>query len=91
MGRKRSLENSPDWGMFKLVPRRENREFWGPCRCLLRAGFVGIFIPAQTHMNLAEIETASGFQDFLGKDVSSRTGCINRGLPSTLRWAEGMA
>jgi hypothetical protein len=36
-------------------------------------------------MNIVEIETASGFQDFLGKDVSPRPGCINRGLPSTLR------
>jgi hypothetical protein len=87
LGRKRSLENSPDWGMFKLLARRENPEICGSFRSLQPAGFVGIFIPVQTPMNIVEIETASVFQDFLGKDVSSRPGCINRGLPSTLRYA----
>lgn len=85
-GWKQSLENSPDWGMFKLAPKRKNRELCGPCRCLQRAVFVGIFIPVQTSMNIVEIETASGLQDFIGKDVSSRPGCINRGLLSTLRY-----
>jgi hypothetical protein len=71
--------------MFKLLARRENPEICGSFRSLQPAGFVGIFIPVQTPMNIVEIETASVFQDFLGKDVSSRPGCINRGLPSTLR------
>ncbi len=29
----------------------------------------------------------SGLQDFCAKDVSATAGCIDRVLPSTLRWA----
>ena len=32
-------------------------------------------------------QQACGLRDFFSKDVSSRPGCINRVLPSTLSWA----
>jgi hypothetical protein len=73
--------------MFKLLPRRENREICDSFHFLQPAGFVGIFIPVQTPMNIVEIETEGGFQDFISKDVSPRPGRINRGLRSTLRYA----
>jgi hypothetical protein len=55
------VQKTPDWGMFKLVLRRKNREMSGSLHYLQSAGFAGIFIPAQTHMNIAEIEPVKGF------------------------------
>jgi hypothetical protein len=47
--------------MFKLVPERKNSEITGSPHYLQSAGFVGFFIPAQTHMNFSEFEPPKGF------------------------------
>jgi hypothetical protein len=71
--------------MFNLVPRRKNREIIGSLHYLQSAGFVGSFIPVQTHMNISEIETAKGFLAQLAPSLSRSLQNIPQVLRHTLR------
>jgi hypothetical protein len=83
--RKPTFTKTPDWGMFKLILRRKNREINGSLHYLQSAGFVGIFIPVQTHMNTSEIETAKGFPAQLAPSLSGSLKNIPQVLRHTLR------
>jgi len=71
--------------MFKLVLRRKNREINGSLYYLQSAGFVGIFIPVQTHMNISEIVTAKGFPAQFAPSLSRSLQNIPQVLRHTLR------
>ncbi|WP_141211393.1 hypothetical protein [Rhodoferax sp. TH121] len=80
------VQKTPDWGMFNLVPRRKNREIIGSLHYLQSAGFVGIFIPVQTHMNTSEIEPAKGFPAQLVPSLSRSLQNFPQVLRHTLRY-----
>ncbi len=75
----------PDWGMFKLVPRRKNCEITGSLHYIQSAGFVGIFIPVQTHMNFLEIEPVKGFTELFTSYLSHSLQNILQVLRNALR------
>jgi hypothetical protein len=74
-----------DWGMLKLVLRRKNCEISGSLHYLQSAGFVGIFIPVQTHMNTSEIDPAKGFPAQLAPSLSRSLQNMPQVLRHTLR------
>jgi hypothetical protein len=83
--RKPTFTKTPDWGMFKLAPERKNSEITGSLHYLQSAGFAGIFIPVQTHMNTSEIEPAKGFPAQLAPSLSRSLQNIPQVLRNTLR------
>lgn len=85
MQRKQPFTKTPDWGMFKLVPRRKNREITGSLHYIKSAGSASIFIPIQTHMNLSEIEPAKGFPAQFASSLSRSLQNIPHVLRHTLR------
>jgi hypothetical protein len=68
--------------MFKRVPRPENPEICGQRRSLQRAGFVGIVIPVEAHMNIVEIHTAKGFPALFPPSLSRS----RQNIPQVLRY-----
>jgi hypothetical protein len=82
---KADVQKTPDWGMFKLVLRRKNREISDSLHYLRSAGFVGIFIPVQTYINTSEIEPAKGFPAQLAPSLSRSLQNIPQVLRHTLR------
>jgi len=85
MQRKPTFTKTPDWGMFKLVPERKNSEITGSLHYLQSAGFVGFFIPVQTHIIFSEIEPAKGFPAQFASSLSRSLQNISQVLRHTLR------
>ena len=74
---------------YRACSRRARRELLSryslPTSCV--PGFMkNLYLLICTVPSFAS-QQACGLRDFFSKDVSSRPGCINRVLPSTLSWA----
>jgi hypothetical protein len=79
------IQITPDWGMFKLVLRRNNREIGNSLHYLQSAVFVGSFISLQTHMGTSEIEPEKSFPAQIAPSLSRTPHNIPQVLRHTLR------